>query len=74
MKNRKQPQEPVIYKNQELMNEFNEMMIRIKVHLFQNFNKLYGDKHSMPTNEELDNITNKIMTALKEDNKPHIKY
>ena len=71
---RKQPQEPVIYKNQELMREFNEMMIRIKIHLFQNFNKLYSGKYSMPTNEELDDLTNKIIKVLQKDNEPHIKY
>ena len=71
---RKQPQEPVIYKHQALMNEFNDMMIRIKVHLFQKFNKLYDGKYAMPTNKELDDITNKIMTVLQQDKESQIKY
>ena len=69
MKNRKEPQILREYKHQDLMKEFNEMMIRIKRHLF-----LIPGETAKPTNEELDEITHKIMKVLQEDNKPSIKY
>jgi hypothetical protein len=61
--------EPKIFKHQKLMNEFNDMMIRIKRHLFY---KMSAD--DIPTNEELDNITNRIMKVLRENNEPMIKH
>jgi len=57
------------YKHQKLMNDFNEMMFLIKRHLF-NFE---GDTIK-PTNEELDELTNKIIKVLQQDNEPFIKY
>ena len=71
---RKQPQDPVIYKHQELMNEFNQMMIRIKLHLFYEVDAsecIYDPKLTV---EELDELTNKIMIILKQDKESHIKY
>ena len=57
-----------IFKHQKLMNEFNDMMIRIKRHLYD------MPTDAVPTNEELDKITNKIMKVLQEDNEPMIKH
>lgn len=57
------------FKNQELMNDFNDMMIRIKRHLFG----IPGDTVK-PENEELDNLTNRVMEILKKDTKPTINY
>jgi len=58
-----------IFKHQKLMNEFNEMMIILKQLI------LYSDSAlPHPTNEELDDITNKIMKVLREDNEPMIKH
>jgi hypothetical protein len=57
------------YKHQDLMKELNDMMIRIKRHLF----KIPGDT-IMPENEELDALTNKLMTVLREDSEPMIKH
>jgi len=65
--------EPRIFKHQKLMNEFNEMMIRIKIHLFHNINT-DEKNYKKPTTEELDNITNKIMNVLRKDNEPMVRY
>jgi glycine cleavage system regulatory protein len=75
---RKQPQEPVIYTHQKLMNDLNEMMIRIKHHLFNipGTNQMFEVQinMSLPSNQELDDITNKLMKVLREDKKPVRKY
>ena len=52
------------YKNQKLMNDLNEMMIRIKSHLYG----IPGDTIK-PENEELDQLTNRLMEVLKKDSK-----
>jgi hypothetical protein len=61
------------YKHQKLMNELNDMMIRIKVHLFL---ESTADKmaHSKPKMKEIDELTNKIMKVLQKDNEPLINY
>jgi hypothetical protein len=75
------PQELKTYKHQKLMNEFNDMMIKIKKYLFViNERKMMGGSIlkpiniSKPTVEELDSLTNKIMTVLQEDKESQIKY
>ena len=62
-------QEMKTYKHQDLMKELNDMMIRIKRHLFG----IQGDTIK-PENEELDSLTNKLMTVLREDNESIIKH
>ena len=62
--------EPRLFKHQKLMNEYNEMMIRIKLHLFI----VPGNVTPIPTNKELDDITDKIMKVLQEDSEPMIKH
>ena len=66
------------FQNQELMRELNEMMYRIKFHLFciPGTNQMFEPQgnRSLPANEELDNLTNKIMEILKKDSKPIINY
>lgn len=63
------------YKNQKLMNEFNQMMIRIKLHLFDDVvDPADFISHPEPSVKELDDITNKIMEVLKKDNEPMIKH
>ncbi len=64
-----EPQEMKTYKHQDLMKELNDMMIRIKRHLFG----IAGDT-IRPENEELDALTNKLMTVLREDSEPMIKH
>ena len=66
---RKPLAKPFIYKNQDLMNDFNDMMIRIKHHLFG----IPGDTVK-PENEELDRLTNRVMEALKKEKEPEIHY
>ena len=60
--------EPRIFKHQKLMNEFNDMMIRIKRHLYD------MPTDEVPTREELDSLTNRIISALKENSEPMIKH
>jgi hypothetical protein len=67
------PQELKTYKNQKLMNKFNNMMIRIKVHLFSE-SSVDQMAHSKPSVSELDSITNEIITILQKDNEPMTKY
>ena len=66
------------FQNQELMRELNEMIYRIKFHLFNipGANQMFESQTNMsfPSNEELDNLTDKIMEVLKKDNKLMIKY
>jgi hypothetical protein len=64
-----QPQELKVYKHQDLMKELNDMMIRIKRHLFG----IQGDTIK-PENEELDSLTNKLMAVLREDSEPMVKH
>lgn len=70
--------EPKIFHNKELMNEFNDIMIRIKLHLFE-FNDLKSsDKISplevpKPTVKELDELMSKIFDVLKKDSEPYVK-
>lgn len=67
--------EPRIFKHQKLMNEFNEMMIKIKLHLFDDVVDIADFiSHPEPTVKELDSLTNKIMTVLREDSEPMIKH
>jgi hypothetical protein len=62
----KQRHELRTYKHQEEMDKLNEMIIRIKVHLFN-----LGDnrtKHPAPSSEEIDNlIIGKIFPILKKE-------
>jgi hypothetical protein len=66
--------EPRKFKHQKLMNEFNEMMIRIKLHLFCVGDTADFINNPEPTVEELDDLTNKIMAVLREDSEPMIKH
>ena len=68
-KMKKEPQELKVYKHQDLMKELNDMMIRIKRHLFG----IQGDTIK-PENEELDSLTNKLMAVLREDSEPMVKH
>lgn len=64
--------EPRIYQHEQLMNEFNLMLMDIKA-------QLYGDEtlksmRHKPTVQEIDILTNRIMEVLKQDSKPVIRY
>lgn len=66
---RTKPHELREYEHQDLMNDLNDMMIRIKRHLFG----IEGDTVK-PENQELDDLTNRLMAVLKEDSRPLIKH
>jgi hypothetical protein len=57
------------YANQQLMDEFNELCISIKTHLFD-----LPVNYLKPTSEEIDNIMLRIMAELKKDAKPTRRY
>jgi hypothetical protein len=61
--------EPMNYHNQLLMDDLNSMMIRIKGHLFG-----LAFNYPKPTLKELDELTNKLIEALKRDKDTMIKY
>lgn len=63
------PQPLLHYENEQLMHELNEFMIAVKCHLFN-----LPVSKKMPSNQEIDILTSKLMTALKKDSKPLIKY
>jgi hypothetical protein len=65
--------EPRIYYQEELMRDFNDMQIKIKIHLFNLGNDDYKRRHPRPTVEEMDIIFNRIMSVLKSDSEPGIK-
>lgn len=62
--------EPKTYQNQQLMDDFNRLLINVKVHLFY---LQEADKFPKPTVQEIDTIANKIFSILKQDNEPMIK-
>jgi hypothetical protein len=65
--------EPRRFKNQQLMNEFNQMMIRIKLHLYSE-STVEKLTHSMPSLTELCEMEYQIMKVLREDSEPMIKH
>ncbi len=67
-------EEPKIYKHQQLMDDFNDLQIRIKAHLLDIVDSELKQRHSKPTNDELNVMSNKIMSALKENNEPMRKH
>jgi hypothetical protein len=67
-------EEPRIYKHERLMHDFNEMQIRIKTHLFNLGDNEMKRRHPKPTNDELNEISNRIMSALRESSTPMRKY
>jgi hypothetical protein len=59
------------YKNEQLMSDLNEMMIRVKVHLL---GIKTGIQWPIPTSKELDDLQNRLNEVLKQDSKPMVKY
>ncbi len=66
--------EPRIYKHEKLMNDFNNLQIRIKAHILDIGDDEFKKRHPKPTNEELNEISNRIMSVLQEDSEPMRKY
>lgn len=67
-------QEPKIYKNDALMHDFNELLIRIKTHLYDLGDDAFKNSHPKPTVEEIDRMTTRIMTVLQQDSEPMKKW
>lgn len=65
--------EPTIYHNQELMDNTNDMFIRIKTHLFNLGDERLKSRYPKPSNEELDQLINRLFLELRKDNEPMIK-
>lgn len=66
----KAKQELLIYHNQVLMNQTNDLFIRIKTHLFDLGDEKFKERHPIPTREELDLIMNRIIQELRKDCEP----
>lgn len=69
---------PMEYANEQLMAEWNEFNIVLKVWLHPNG---FGDKlpdhqrrYPKPTMEELDSMLHLVYQALSKDSKPMVKY
>jgi hypothetical protein len=69
---------PMEYVNQELMTEWNEFNIALKIWLYP---VEFGDKladlqrrYPKPTREDLDRMLHQVYAALRTDSKPMVKY
>lgn len=67
-------EEPKFYKHEQLMRDLNELFIRIKFHLFDLGDEEAKRRHPKPTNEEINEIHNKVHDILSEDSKPMRRY
>lgn len=67
----RQRTEPKIYRNEKLMQDTNEMFIRIKIHLLGD-ESLKG-KYPKPNESELNQLMDKLFFVLRKDNEPIIK-
>lgn len=65
---------PKMYKNASLMNELNDMMIMVKVHLFDEL-KEARKIYSKPTVKDIDDLHFRIEQELKKGGSvPHVRY
>lgn len=74
---RKPPYDPEplkISRNQDLIMELNDMLIRIKTHLYYSDKEKMCEHHPKPTNDELDLLQSKINKILEKDWKYLVKY
>jgi predicted lipoprotein len=73
--NSRTPQTPKEYRYQKAMDDLNDMMIRVKVHLYDREDlKPLKEMYEKPTVEELDMFTVNIMSVLEEINEKQIKH
>lgn len=70
---KKKTDEPRVYTHVELMNEFNNMSICVKTHLFDLGDQEFKTRHPKPTVEEWDRVFNKIWLTLRQYSQPVIK-
>lgn len=75
-KNSKRPLDhPKTYRYQKTMDDLNDMMVRIKVNLYdtEELNKL-KEIYPKPTVEELDMFTANLFSILQEINESQVKF
>ena len=65
------PQKRIV--NQKLIDELNEFMLRVKVHLFDEIKGMRRVRKK-PTIEEIDTIHAKLDQILSQDQESYIKY
>lgn len=70
---RHEPFEPMEYANKDLANELNELMINIKVWLYEDAAKLRIHRPK-PSIDELDGIHMRVHQALMKDAKPMRRF
>lgn len=63
-----------IYRHNDLILELNDMMIRLKIHLYHSDNEKLVENHPKPTSDELDEIQSKINRILQKDWDYLVKY
>lgn len=63
---------PKRYKHQELMTDLNNMMIRIKSHLYGTIE--LKNRYKLPEIKELDELQHKIVEILEKDSEPFAKF
>lgn len=66
-----------IYANEQLMSDYNTLMMRIKAHLFHlgvdsELAERIKNRYPKPSNEELDEMMYKVFHILRQDSKPMI--
>lgn len=69
----RQRTEPRIYHNQKLMDETNDIFIRVKTHLFDLGNDDFKRLNPKPSVNELDEIMHRIFIELQKESEPMIK-
>ena len=63
-----------LYKYDKLMEELNDMILRIKVHTLSGFPDEVRKKYSLPTCQELDSLNTRLQCALRENSELMKKY
>lgn len=66
--------EPKIYKHEVLVKDLNELIIRVKTHLYGLGDAEFREMHPAPHIEELDLVVTRVINALLAENSPAVKY
>lgn len=70
---RKIAEEPKLYKNAELLHDLNNLLIGIKIWLYDE-GIIARSYHPKPTSEEIDKVMQRVRTELMKDAEPMRKY
>ncbi len=63
-----------LYAHQQLMDEYNDLQIRIKIYLLDIDDEKLRRQYPKPSGEELDEMMMRIIRVLREESKPMIRY